>query len=152
MKANVIVVKEWPEPDTVSPATTVMLGSKLVVGYGTGEDQYALISFNSATNVKVGGPNDEALHGHPLYSCGLKHYAIHRIEGSPWLEELEGQNAVHSQHDRQRFLQNKVHYLFALKEETVECIVRERAGESPSVEVFSSYQTALQSLRERVGA
>ena len=89
MKPRIHVVQDWPQPDTVGLATVVMIGSKLVVGFGTGEEQYALVSFPSASDLKSGGANDEVLHGHPLYGFGLKHYSIHRIENSPWLRELE---------------------------------------------------------------
>jgi hypothetical protein len=150
MKPHIVVIEDWPQPDTVSMATVAMFGSVLVVGYGTREDEYVLVSFAFATDHKVGGPNDEVLHGHPLYDFGLKHYSIHRVEHSPWLEQLNVQNSVHHRHDRQRFMQDKVHYLFALKEETVECIVRERHGEQPQIELFPSLQAAMLSLKTRM--
>ena len=152
MKPHVTVIENWPQPDTVSSAVVVATGSKLIVGYGTGEDEFAVVSFPMSTNLKVGGPNDEALHGHPLYAFGLKHYSIHRIENSPWLHELERQNSVHSRHVAQWFLKDKVHYIFALKEETVECIVVEGEGSEVQVRVFESHQSALEHIRGSLDA
>jgi len=60
---------------------------------------------------------------------------------------LEHQNSVHDRHDKRRFLQDKVHYLFALKEETIECIVIERADSGPRIEIFQSRESALESIK-----
>jgi len=56
-----------------------MAGSSLSVGYGTGEEKYAVVFFPLAADLKAGGANDAVLHGHPLYGLGLKHYSIHRM-------------------------------------------------------------------------
>jgi hypothetical protein len=100
--------------------------------------------------VKVSGPNDEALPGHLLYRYGLKHYSIHRIDNSPWIAELEQQNSVHPQHSRAAYLRNKVHYLFALKEEVVECIVTEPPN--ATFEVFDSRAAAIQRASQAIEA
>jgi hypothetical protein len=146
MAPTVEIVASWPEPDTVEPAV-VLAGSSLAICYGTGVGLFAVVTFSDWYNVKSGGPNDEALHGHPLYDLGLEHYSIHRIGQSAWLSELERQNSVHSLHSRERFLEGKAHYLFALKEEVVECIVSE--SEPVLVEVFQSRAAA---LRHAMGA
>jgi hypothetical protein len=125
---------------------------KLVICYGTGDERIAVVSFPLWHDLKMGGPNDEALNGHPLYEFGLQPYSIHRIDNSPWLQELERQNAVHPLHNRDRFLKSKVHYLFALKEETIECIVTERDDSPASVEVFDSPGLALRRLTNAIDA
>jgi hypothetical protein len=150
MNPRVLVIESWPLPDAVESALVISDSSKLVIGYGTGEEQFAVITFHGPCNVKDGDPNDETLNGHPLYQYGLKHYSIHRIENSPWLRELERQNSVHPQHNAERYLSGKMHILFALKEQTVECIVRERAG--IDVEVFDSRREAVERCRERINA
>ena len=152
MKTIVHLVEEWPQPDTVNPAVVVANGSRLLLCYGTGDNEFAVLTFPSANSLKKGGPNDESLSGHPLYALGLKHYSVHRIENSPWLHELERVNSVHPSHDAQRFLRGKVHYLFALKEETIECIASERDGTQAQVKVFASQQSALEFLRGGIDA
>lgn len=150
MNPRILIIESWPPPDTVERALVISDSSKLLIGYGTGEGKFAVITFHGAWNVKDGGPNDEALNGHPLYQYGLKHYSIHRIENSPWLRELECQNSIHPQHNTERYLSGKAHFLFALKEQTVECIVRERAG--IDVEVFDSRREAVERCWERIDA
>jgi hypothetical protein len=150
MTPRVVVVETWPPPDTVEPALLIVDASKLMVGYGTGEGAFAVITFLGSYNVKEGGPNDEALGGHPLYRYGLKHYSIHRVENSPWLHELERQNSVHPSHSAERFLSGKVHLVFALKEQTIECVVRESAG--VQVEIFPSRGAAVKRCRENIDA
>ena len=78
MATHVHVLEDWPQPDTVSEATVVKSGSKLVIGYGTGEENYALITFPLCFDLRCGGPNDEALNGHSLYEFGLRYYSVHR--------------------------------------------------------------------------
>ena len=150
MTAHVVLLETWPPPDTVSLGFVIRLGYRLHVGYGTGEESFAVITFPLCFDVRAGGPNDETLHGHSLYRYGLKHYSVHRIEQSPWLQELERQNAVHPLHSKGSFMKDKVHYLFALKEETVECIVKETATTQAQIEVFPSQKEAFDRIWEHV--
>src|SRR5262245_42689194 len=138
MKPRVVLLHDWPPPDTVTPAVVVRAESKLIVSYGTSGEQTVIVTFPRPSAVKVSLTNDEALSGHTLYEYGLKYYSVHKIENSPWLGELERINASHDRHDRRRFLEGKVHYLFALKEETVECIVVERDGTIPQIEIVAA--------------
>ena len=150
MNPRIVVIENWPQPDTVTPAIVSRTSAKLLIAYGTGEEQVAVVCFPQGGTVKVGGPNDEALRGHPLHRFGLQPYTIHRVEHSPWLDELERQNAIHPRHSAVRFRANKVHYLFALKEETVEVMAWEPPGSSVVVEVFASRELAFRYLREQL--
>ena len=152
MNPHVVLVEDWPQPDTVNAAIVIANGPRLTICYGTGEDEFAVLTFPRSTELKAGGPNDEALNGHPLYRFGLRPYSIHRIESSPWLQELERRNSVHPRHDAKEFLRDKIHYLFALKEETIECVVTERDTSQVHVEVFKSRSLALGHLRGRIDA
>jgi hypothetical protein len=98
MEPRVVIVEDWPPPDTVESALLILDASKVMVGYGTGDGEFAVVTFRGGCDIKEGGPNDETLSGHPLYRYGLKHYSIHRIENSPWLQDLERQNSVHPAH------------------------------------------------------
>jgi hypothetical protein len=150
MEPRVVIVEEWPPPDSVEPALLIVDASKMMVGYGTGDGEFAVVTFRGGRDMKWGGPNDQTLSGHPLYRYGLKHCSIHRIENSPWLRELERQYSVHPAHSAEAFLSGKVHFLYALEEQTVECVVRESAG--IQVEVFESRRTAVAQCRGRVDA
>jgi hypothetical protein len=152
MNPRIVLVQDWPQPDTVTPANVWAGPSALMVVYGTREGEAAVITFPNWVDAKVGAPNDESLNGHPLYKYGLKPYSIHRIENSPWLDELEQQNSVHPNHSSARFLESKVHYIFALKEETVECLVRESNRSSTKIDVFESHRRALQHIKECIDA
>jgi len=79
--------------------------------------------FHLATSVKMGSPNDEVLHGHPLWGYGLELYGAHVVANSPWIKELMGINRVHEQFSESRWT-DKRHYLLAFHDETVECVAR----------------------------
>jgi hypothetical protein len=73
----------------------------------------------------MGSPNDEALSGHRLYSCGLSDLLWGgKVEQSEWIADLERRNRVHSSHDPARFAR-LVHFILPLKEDTVEVIAEE---------------------------
>ena len=152
MSPRIVLIEDWPPPDTVTRAIVCRTPSKLVIAYGTGDDKMAVLVFPHPATLKVGGPNDEALTGHSLYRYGLKPYSIHRVDNSPWLDELERQNAVHPRHSEARFRASKVHYIFALKEETIECMAWQPPDSSVVVDVFESRDLALQHIRESIDA
>ena len=152
MSPRIELLSDWPQPDTVSSGFVAAMPLGLFIGYGTGEESFAVVRFERWTDVRAGGPNDEALYGHPLYKYGLKHYSVHRIDPSPWLVDLEKQNSVHPRHSSKLFMERKVHYLFALKEETVECIVVQDEGALPDIRVFDSQLDAIGSIARSVDA
>lgn len=152
MSPRITVVGNWPPPDTVTPAFVWASPSALVVAYGRGNEGAAVITFPLWVDVKVGGPNDEALSGHPLYKYGLKPYSIHRVENSPWLEELERQNSLHPLHLSDQYRRAKNHYIFALKEQTVECLVRESNSSVAKIDVYESHRQALQHIKAGIDA
>ncbi len=61
------------------------------------------IKFNGFAQFKFGNPNDEAIHGHPLYKLGLKHYSIQKVIDSEWIKELTRMNPVHPCHKDEHF-------------------------------------------------
>jgi len=69
-----------------------------------------------------GPPNDEAFGGHPLAHRGLGPYAVFEVRQSSWIRQLERMNSVHRQHEREWFLSNKKHFIFAFHDSTFECI------------------------------
>jgi hypothetical protein len=92
-----------------------------VVDLESSGESLALVEFRSRTSFMFGAPNDEAFHGHPLYSRGLKPYSAFVIENSSWIRHLERMNSVHPCHSPARYERLK-HYVFAFHDSTFECV------------------------------
>jgi hypothetical protein len=86
-------------------------------------ESLALAEFTGCTAVKLGPPNDEVLHGHPLYGRGLAHDGTYVVENSRWLAELIEINRVHERFRIERW-RDKRHFLLVFHDETVEAITR----------------------------
>jgi hypothetical protein len=86
----------------------------------------AIASFRRCLAHRLGPPNDEAIHGHPLYGRGLQMYAAHLVARSSWIGELERRNRVHSAHTPERYATLK-HYLLCFHDETFECVAEDRS-------------------------
>jgi hypothetical protein len=87
-------------------------------------ESLALAEFKAPVAVKMGPPNDEVLHGHPLYGRGLAWYGAYVVENSRWLAELVEINRVHEQFDPQLW-QEKRHFLLVFHDEVVEAVARD---------------------------
>ena len=68
-----------------------------------------------------GSPNDEALHGHPLYRRGLRQYSAYEVRRSSWVRSLEQMHRVHSSHSPERSARLR-HYVFTFHDSTFECV------------------------------
>lgn len=84
----------------------------------------AIVHFRRPSAHLFGPPNDEAFAGHLLASRGLRPYRVFEVRHSSWLGKLERMNAVHPQHDRERFLAGRRHFVFAFHDSTFECVAR----------------------------
>ena len=148
--ATVVLLDSWPQPSTSPEPIVFGTDTQLCLRYCTSEDGVAVIHFPLVKKIQFGSPNDEALGGHPLIGLGLERYQIHRIDNSPWVAELEHSNAIHPQHDKQRFLKDAVHYVFTFQDSTLECIVKEGAFWLPKIQVFASVQEAVDAWRQLI--
>ena len=92
-----------------------------VVDLESSGEPLALVEFHRRASFMFGAPNDEAFHGHPLYSKGLKPYSAFVIENSSWIRQLEQMNSVHPHHNRARYQRLK-HYVFAFHDSTFACV------------------------------
>lgn len=81
----------------------------------------ATVTFESPYSHFFGPPNDEAFHGHPLESRGLRPYSISEIVGSSWVHALERMNSVHPNHRPEHFDKYR-HFVFAFHDSTFECV------------------------------
>ena len=91
------------------------------VGPSSENEAVALVTFVHPYAHFFGPPNDEAFHGHPLASRGLKPYGVFEIHGSSWIRRLERMNAVHPYHRPERFAERR-HFIFAFHDSTFECV------------------------------
>ncbi|SDB67760.1 hypothetical protein [Pseudomonas sp. NFACC13-1] len=148
--ATVVLLDSWPQPSTSPEPIVFATDTQLCLRYFAAGEEIAVIHFPLVKKIEFGSPNDETLGGHPLVRLGLKHYQIHRVDNSPWLAELERRNAVHPQHDKQRFLENAIHYVFTFQDSTLECIVYEGEFWHPKIQTFTSEQEAKDVWRQLI--
>jgi hypothetical protein len=119
-----IALSDRPQPTSGVPVPELLADEySLLLRYYTDGERVVVIYFPTCCEFRFGGPNDEALHGHPLWGKGLTFYAVHRVENSSRIHELERQNSVHTRHNRERFLKNKWHYIFTFHDSTLECFL-----------------------------
>lgn len=95
-----------------------------------GVETVALVQFYRCASVKLGTPNDEVFHGHPLQGKGLEPYTAQIVRNSRWIKELETINKVHPDYD-QKLWSSLNHYVFWFHDETFECVAK-----SYEVEIF----------------
>jgi len=100
----------------------------------------ALVEFKSCTIAKLGAPNDEVFHGHPLEGKGLEGYAPLVVKNSNWLEEIKAINKVHNYYKEEHWL-NRNHYLFGFHDTTFECI-----ADSFEVSLYSTNMALLMEI------
>src|SRR5206468_3850686 len=85
------------------------------------DDNVAVVRFERCLALKGGVPNDEVLHGHPLYDKGLTFYAAHEVEHSSWIRDLIAISGVHRQFDPKTWTRMR-HLIFTFQDETVEVV------------------------------
>ena len=153
-KSNEVkVLNDWPQPEAGAPEPQIFADdTNFVLRYFTANEKIAVIVFPMVNIFKFGSPNDEALGGHPLYKNGLKFYSVHEVKNSTWVQELEKQNSVHPQHDKQSFLKDKKHYIFTFHDSTLECVATEGEFWKPSVIVFGTEEEAKKMFEEAKNA
>jgi hypothetical protein len=93
-------------------------------------ESIALIQFHRCLSVKLGTPNEEVFHGHPLHGKGLEPYTAQIVRNSKWIHELEAINKVHSNYNPELW-HSLNHYILWFHDETFECVAK-----SYEVEVF----------------
>jgi hypothetical protein len=141
-----VVLADWPQPATVSEPRVLADDSALSLMYRTDGDHYAVVRFPLCTYCAFGAPNDEALSGHPLWRAGLRHYAVHEVQGSALVRELERRNSVHPNHDPARYLRRR-HYVFTFQDSTLECVVSTEKWWTPTIAVYARFEEAEEAWR-----
>jgi hypothetical protein len=101
----------------------------------------AVVEFQRCICTKMGTPNDEVFHGHPLHGKGFAGYLALAVENSNWLKELEAINAVHSNYKSEPWRELK-HYILPFHDSTFECVARSF--------IVETYQTNLPQLLSEI--
>jgi hypothetical protein len=150
-KPRIIELTDLPRADpNLATVVPIACGSQVYAVYQVASDDWsdegpcAAVAFDRCRTFLGTGPNDEALHNHPLFKYGLRHYAIQEVVDSPWVEErarlLHKDSAPHLFGDGQR------HFVFALKENSFEC-----TAESYSLlGMYPSYREAMEAVLARI--
>ena len=81
----------------------------------------AAVLFHGVQASYFGWPNDEAIHGHPLYKKGLEPYAAYEVFESGWIATIARRNAVHHRHKDKLFADLR-HFILAFHDSTLEII------------------------------
>ena len=116
-RAFVVCLASQPDPDwdgtyvrVVSPADPQ-------------PSPFVVIEMWGCAETRFGGPNDEAIRGHPLHGKGLAGYRAHEVVNSGWIEEAIKVNSVHPHHSDAPFRQLH-HYALLFHDEMLEALAR----------------------------
>jgi hypothetical protein len=110
--------------DAGAPRPVLLSGLRTFVAFYSGShDGIGIVEFKQVTSVKIGSPNDEVLHGHPLWGSGLEPYRAHVVRNSLWITELMNVNRVHERFDETRW-GGTYHFVLTFHDETLECVAR----------------------------
>lgn len=83
-----------------------------------------VIQWLSGGGAVLGGPNDEAYHGHRLWERGLSEVGAYRaaeVLDSAWIAVLEEQNRVHPYHRAEAYASYR-HFILGFHDSTFECV------------------------------
>jgi len=80
-RAFVVCLASQPDPEW--DGTYVKVASPA----GADPSLFVVIEMRGCSQIRFGGPSDEAMSGHPLYGKGLDGYQAHEVFNSRWIEE-----------------------------------------------------------------
>ena len=87
-----------------------------------------IVEFKGVCSTRMGAPNDEGIHGHPLFGKGLRAYTAMRVENSPWIKELQAINSVHQGYEPDAWRQYN-HFILGFHDSMFECVAKSFAVE-----------------------
>jgi hypothetical protein len=115
--SRVFVVCLASQPDPDWDGTYV----RLVSPADPQPSRFVVIEMWGCAETRFGGPNDEAIRGHPLHGKGLAGYRAHEVVNSTWIEEAIRVNSVHPHHSDAPFRQLH-HYALLFHDEMLEAL------------------------------
>lgn len=114
-RAFVVCLASQPDPQWDGTYVT------MVSAADANPSPFAVIELWGCAEVRFGGPNDEAISGHPLHGKGLASYGAHEVLNSAWIEEAIRVNSVHPHHSDSPFRQLR-HYALLFHDEMLEAL------------------------------
>ncbi len=114
-RAFVVCLASLPDPEW--DGTWVNVGSPA----DADPSLFVVIELRGCSQIRFGGPNDEAISGHPLYGKGLDGYRAHEVFNSRWIEEVITVNSVHPHHSDTPFWRLH-HYALLFHDEMLEAL------------------------------
>lgn len=103
-------------------------------------DARGVLRFQSCLQTRFGYPNDEALPGHPLYSSGLRYYALFEVLNSAWLSDLIRQNRVAFPGDTDWPHRPYRHFIVTFQDSTFEALCLNVGAQTTNETVAEVYQ------------
>ena len=128
---QVVEIHGLPQSDVGAPDPIVVADERrLLLAYLLAEpgqpdfgrpERWAVVEVEGCRAHFFGPPNDEALHGHPLYDRGLTPYGVFEVRDSSWIRLMETRNRVHDRHDPSGYAR-LVHFIFTFHDSVFECV------------------------------
>ena len=109
---------EWPRMPQNPMLITGPLTAVLTFDGAVGVLQ---VVFQHPNGVRISCVSDEVITGHPLFGRGLSAYGLFRVVNSAWIAELRSCDAVHPQHNEDRWNATE-HYLLCFKDRMCEVV------------------------------
>ncbi|MGZ3438096.1 MAG: hypothetical protein ACXVDD_01185 [Polyangia bacterium] len=151
LEEETAVACDWPEPwDIGAPNVHVLASSwKVFLLYEPSGDVGAtvVVELVRCSAHRLGAPNDEVLHGHPLHGRGLEPYRAHLIANSRWIADLMRINSVHDLYKPDAWSRAR-HYLLVFKEAIFECIAHDHRIERVDVTMHDAVAMIASRLRD----
>jgi len=114
-RAFVVCLASQPDPDWDGTYVT------MVSPADEHPSLFVVLELRGCQELRFGGPNDEAIAGHPLHGRGLAGYRAHEVLNSPWIEETIKVNSFHPNHSDAPFRQLH-HYALLFHDEMIEAL------------------------------
>ncbi len=114
-----------PTPVVVGDEGTVSVAYRLStqesLRLGLSDTSICVVQFEGCIAQYSGSPDDKALHGHPLWKCGLEPYGAFEVQHSSWIRQLARRNRVHPRH-RDELFEPLRHFVLTFHASLFECI------------------------------
>lgn len=138
-RAFIVCLASQPDPNWDGTYVTVVSPSD------ADPSAFVVIEMWGCQEIRFGGPNDEAIRGHPLHGKGLVGYRAHEVLNSAWIEDAIKVNSVHPRHSDAPFRQLH-HYALLFHDEMLEAL----AGGISSRLVMGTMRGILEELTGRL--
>jgi hypothetical protein len=125
-KDQVQELADFPQQDVGAPLPLIFATEQsfALAYYLNGRpERFAVVEFEGVLAHYFGGPNDEALSGHPLYARGLGRYAVYEVFESSWLRAMGRMNRVHPFH-RPAMFEGYRHFIFTFHDTPLELLAK----------------------------